>query len=779
VGLVGDDIWSEWVLVVTESQLCEAVQVGYFGSTDESGRPGDISEDLYLSRGTDLERLSQEVTNRDSQLGLPVQIQWSRDYLNRLFPNPTRDQVRMKLRKVLPLTFGLYNVKLASSDRLALIQAFLPAADVGRKFLEPTRSAPTSPVQFAPSDSMITQKGANDASSSQTIPTRWEDVEREERLQCATELVLEVAEVTSQLEFAAELIGKPAEHVHLSDDFKSIVRFRHGDIHSDLIPEVLISNYLLTAPCETRLSPLTQGEKLEILKQLLSSTSLDTFDRGLLTTIEAHISADESIGRLKFDQANTWLQAFVMLLLHSESPAKVKSIDRNFHKVELHAISLCAFFVGLRFKRDRFPFDSIFLPLRSFHNMKIANIANFGTTASISPQIGFSNQSLYVDDQRFQPMQRCFKFVTDEPFEVLVKSSKKGKGDGREARVVKEIRVSNKLFLDKLKSVTVFRPNLKNCRPSDWLKQWIDFRKAVNSRSISVDFFSSQSLAGDEKRDSADSGGEFDQILTPIYFVETGLGSFQVIDELGVRYAYKNARLLLKRDPLVRAVNAKSKSNKVIKMALSSNFKPSRVPLENEQVAESPDFGMLNEPVANVDQIQRGISDTLPGIIVGDCKTSRRQRVVIMRSTLEVKDATLVRDSSLVELVPRVESDEICRGLLDSLDFTMTVKTEKTEKVANFASDREPKKTTKIYHVKKIPSRWNDDRLKSRPVLAIEGGTVRFFDELSGTTRELMGRRLILPLSAEPFLRQLLATESKLEVEEGASQSQQQGRLFN
>jgi hypothetical protein len=70
------------------------------------------------------------------------------------------------------------------------------------------------------------------------------------------------------------------------------------------------------------------------------------------------------------------MQGAVMFLLHSASPQEVLGINQSYFQVSPEAMSIAAFLVGLRFTRDSYKSDSVFMPLRDLCVRRAVEILN-------------------------------------------------------------------------------------------------------------------------------------------------------------------------------------------------------------------------------------------------------------------------------------------------------------------------------------------------------------------------------------------------------------------
>jgi len=227
----------------------------------------------------------------------------------------------------------------------------------------------------------------------------------EERLQCATELVFDVAEEPEQLRFAAILArDEPLVMEDVNQDFEALCRLRHGLLEEQRRPVAEVASSILRTEVERRNSPMTIADQISLLRPFAEGqVDLDDTDRAHVVHMLSLLEADEPLGSLDLPSMNSWVQGLVLFLLHSASPRQIVNTDREFFKVGTTAASIAAFLVGLRFSRDSYVSDSVFMPLRDQHVRKAIEKLNVRTDETRRIRIEAQDRKVSFGSAEFWP----------------------------------------------------------------------------------------------------------------------------------------------------------------------------------------------------------------------------------------------------------------------------------------------------------------------------------------------------------------------------------------
>jgi len=121
--------WSEWRVVMLESDYLKALQIGYLPFELES--LNDSSEPLRFCRGGSVSKRAIELRNPDLETGRVVSVAWRLEFFEsqtRNLSEPNSDIWDMK--RAWPLSAALHRLGLESLGREQVIVTFLPAPEV-------------------------------------------------------------------------------------------------------------------------------------------------------------------------------------------------------------------------------------------------------------------------------------------------------------------------------------------------------------------------------------------------------------------------------------------------------------------------------------------------------------------------------------------------------------------------------------------------------------------------------------------------------------------------
>jgi hypothetical protein len=268
-----------------------------------------------------------------------------------------------------------------------------------------TEAEAVSKTDELPLEQML-ELNLDEALGRSVIEPRHQDRFRvEERLQCATELVFDVAEEPEQLRFAAILArDEPLVMEDVNQDFEALCRLRHGLLGEQRRPVAEVASSILRAEVERRNSPMTIADQISLLRPFAEGqVELDDTDRAHVVQMLSLLEADEPLGSLDLPSMNSWVQGLVLFLLHSASPRQIVNTDREFFKVGTRAASIAAFLVGLRFSRDSYVSEAVFMPLRDHHIRKAIETLNNRTDETRKVRIAALDKKISFGSAEFWP----------------------------------------------------------------------------------------------------------------------------------------------------------------------------------------------------------------------------------------------------------------------------------------------------------------------------------------------------------------------------------------
>lgn len=467
--------WSAWRVVCSESHLVFALKRGYFmpPSLDAHAAFGADQQGLILVRRGEVPRRADEVRDSTGELGQPVSVRWTDEYLQAMLPELSSiSSDRFEAAKGLALYSGGMRVGfvehgrriglLAFLENSRLADALLPTEEVDHDLSNTSRHVSQqtqggdlktgvsrqkqpklwreTPEPFDDDSLLETPRSKTRARTSRPAfvePRILVELEREERLQCATELALEIAEDPVQLAFAASLARAERESWEdLGEDLRALCEYRVTRGSKNRRPISEIAAHIHELDQERRNSPMINSEKVELLRLAIKSKwGVSGQDLDHLSKVLSLVEADDSLGALNLSKMSSWVQGVVMFLLHSASPQEVLGISRSYFQVSPEAMSIAAFLVGLRFMRDSYNSESVFMPLRDKCVRSAVEILNDcvdeGNNLSITVEPG----SIKFGEEKFVPA-RSMLVLDLEKCPVLVEDTRFGSMRLQAARIV-------------------------------------------------------------------------------------------------------------------------------------------------------------------------------------------------------------------------------------------------------------------------------------------------------------------------------------------------------
>jgi len=455
--------WSDWRVVCSESHLVSALKRGYFipPSLDAYADLGGGHQGLILVRRTEVSRRSEEVRDVTGELGQPVSVRWRVDYLAAVLSElASNNGNRVELAKGLALYSGGIRVGFVKRGRREGILAFLENAQLAEALLpeeevDPELSKPAGHVHKPGGKS----RRKNDSSSrkqSETLPEMadalggeslfefseeqkirnhnpisfspkiFEELKREERLQCATELALEIAEEPVQLVFAASLARAERESwTGVGEDLRALCEYRVSRGGKNRRPISKIAAHVHQLDQERRNSPMVNSEKIDLLRLAINGKwGVSGQDLDHLSDVLTLVEADDSLGSLNLSKMSSWVQGVVLFLLHSASPQEVIGMSRTYFQVSAEAMSIAAFLVGLRFARDSYNPDHVFMPLRDLHVRSAIETLNDCVDDGNNLVIAAQSGSIKFGQDKFVPARAMLVLDLVEKCPVLVEDSR-------------------------------------------------------------------------------------------------------------------------------------------------------------------------------------------------------------------------------------------------------------------------------------------------------------------------------------------------------------------
>ena len=452
-----------WRYVTSASLFIRHLRAGYVAPSGLNSYLPEIKEPNELAgfrvpllRGTQVRCQAIKYFDPGSEIGFPVSIEFN------TLPEISGELVSQGqeiyyAKKVFPLTAGKFKVGFPNKMSLEKF----------KNWMKDTEHRP-----FLPSDNQFIIDRDLDpkhAEGSLTLDFEYDSeqapesllkfFENEERMQCAVEMVLGVASTPEMRLLAAGVIseGNPSGVSKTEDLTRSFSRFLRHEADKEGVIEVFC-DLLFKMASPMRPSPLTLDEKSELIEKISKILGPSNSNSEFFKELLHHVREDIGLSMVDTSTVTPDLQGLVIFLSNNSSLDEVLRLTPEaFPDLDPLAISVCAFFTGLRWRRTRFPSGSHFDALRVAHISQIVEIPLDGTGKFIRPKIRakvLSDEEIEIEGEVYPPPPQMYMWRFQSPNNLLVKS-------GRAIQIftdVKFVVVGDRKEIKSAKSVKIWRP---------------------------------------------------------------------------------------------------------------------------------------------------------------------------------------------------------------------------------------------------------------------------------------------------------------------------------
>lgn len=248
---------------------------------------------------------------------------------------------------------------------------------------------------------------------------------REERLQCAVEMCLEIAEDNLQWTCVEGLISETVGNADLPASLVDLqrVRVNHPRVEHSVIS--VVSKALLEMPYCRRSSPMSIFEKSDLLEKVrLAFTSGDP-ERLIIDEILHIVRSDESLSQIQLRQVAPEMQGLILFLGHNDSPSRVIELKKDdFSGLTSEGLMVAVFLVGLRFRRQTLPSSQVFVPLRNTQILKVVAILN-GSNPPEPAEVRREGKSVVINDASYLRRSKFFVLQVSQSNLVVYGGSKR------------------------------------------------------------------------------------------------------------------------------------------------------------------------------------------------------------------------------------------------------------------------------------------------------------------------------------------------------------------
>lgn len=271
---------------------------------------------------------------------------------------------------------------------------------------------------------------------------------REERLQCAVEMCLEIAEDNLQWTCLEGLISETVGDANLPASFNDLQRVRVNQpiVEPSLIS--VVSQALLEMPYCRRSSPMSIFEKSDLLEKARLAFTSGEPKRLIIDEILHLVRSDESLSQIQLRPIAPELQGLILFLGHNDSPSRVLELKKDdFSGLTSEGLMIAAFMVGLRFRRQTLASGQVFVPFRDTQILKVVAILN-GATPPGSAEVRREGKSLFINNAGYMRRSKFFVLQVSQSNLVVYGGAK---GDFSKFGRVKSIAIKDLSSIGSLK----------------------------------------------------------------------------------------------------------------------------------------------------------------------------------------------------------------------------------------------------------------------------------------------------------------------------------------
>lgn len=247
----------------------------------------------------------------------------------------------------------------------------------------------------------------------------------EERLQCAVEMCLEIAEDSLQWSCLEGLISETVGDANLPASLVDLQRVRVNQpvVEHSLIS--VVSQALLAMPYCRRSSPMSIFEKSDLLEKVRLAFTLGDPERLIIDEILHLVRSDESLSQIQLRQVAPEMQGLILFLGHNDSPSRVIELKKDdFSGLTSEGLMVAVFLVGLRFRRQTLPSSQVFVPFRDTQILKVVAILN-GSSPPEPAEVRREGKRVVINDASYTRRSRFFVLQVSQ-MNLVVYEGKKG-----------------------------------------------------------------------------------------------------------------------------------------------------------------------------------------------------------------------------------------------------------------------------------------------------------------------------------------------------------------
>ena len=233
---------------------------------------------------------------------------------------------------------------------------------------------------------------------------------REERLQCAVEMCLEIAEDNLQWTCLEGLISETVGESNLPASLLDLQRVRINQPRPQNSLVSIVSQALLEMAYCRRSSPMSIVEKSDLLEKVRLAFLPSDPGRLIIDRLLQLVGSDESLSQIDLKAIEPEVQGLILFLGHNDSPSRVLELQQtDFDGLTSAGLMIATFMVGLRFRRQTLQSSQVFVPFRDIQIQKVVAMLN-GSKLPESAEMRREGGDVFINHVRYERRSRFFVF---------------------------------------------------------------------------------------------------------------------------------------------------------------------------------------------------------------------------------------------------------------------------------------------------------------------------------------------------------------------------------
>ena len=514
-----------WCYVTSASSLIQSIEDGFiapFGLSTSSGYQKDSNDRagfrIPLVRGSQIGIQASYFIAPLSEIGFPVSVVFNDEISKDEHREIEQSEIRY-VQQIFPLIKDSFTIGFQDAGCMEKFKKWMDDSERRPYSFVKDQCFIESSIQTKSDLDLLTP---DIESNGELVPEEvLTSFDREQRLQCAIEMTLIVAEKKSQWEFAAALMsGSAAAIPNRANLHGSFSGFLNGEGNDADFVHVL-SELLLELPSPRTRSPISCVEKSEIIEKTWKRLGPLHSDAKFFENLLHHVREDVGLSQMESSATSPELQGLLVFLSNNASLTDViKLTPDSFPDLDPLAVSVCAFFAGLRWRRSRIPSTAHISVLRSANIRELAKFPLRIEADYVRRNLGVEilETGLIIEGEFWSPLADMCVWRFESNVKLVVKT-------GRTTQMLTDVGfivVGKRTDIKSAKFVKIFRPHPGN---ESTILNSINFTKKKSGVGLAL--FSNRSIGKHLEERSGlelkcvanvyfDSKGDIQRLVKPV-----------------------------------------------------------------------------------------------------------------------------------------------------------------------------------------------------------------------------------------------------------------------